>query len=158
MLVTVEEFQRANKLIPSHIVSSKIGKVMNHISRLPDDRIPRDGEFKFRERALVLVDAWRKMLDRDGLDGFHDMPLKPVASPKSTSETPQHPEESRTVDHGASPPDLVAPPSTLAVPIDEDLSDSIAWDWRYTLQRAFLGKHPVQEKVFNSCFRSKRLN
>lgn len=131
---------------------------MNHISRLPDARIPRDGEFKFRERALVLVDVWRKMLDSDGLDGFHNMPLKTVASPKPTVDTPQHHEDSETVDHDASPPNLVALPSTLTAPIDEDLSESITWDWRYRLQRAFLGKHPLQEKVFTSDFRSQRLN
>ncbi|KAJ6580383.1 hypothetical protein DFH09DRAFT_979145, partial [Mycena vulgaris] len=41
---------------------SKIGKVMRHIHLLEENRIPRDDEFKFRERAKALVDKWHEIL------------------------------------------------------------------------------------------------
>ena len=41
---------------------SKIGKVMRHIHVLTDEKVPRDAEFKFRERAKVLVDKWHDIL------------------------------------------------------------------------------------------------
>lgn len=41
---------------------SKIGKVMRHIAALTADKVPRDDEFKFRDRAKVLVDKWQRIL------------------------------------------------------------------------------------------------
>jgi hypothetical protein len=35
---------------------------MNHISLLPEEKVPRDAEFKFRDRANALVDQWRQLL------------------------------------------------------------------------------------------------
>lgn len=35
---------------------------MRHIHALSDDKVPRDDEFKFRERAKVLVDKWHDVL------------------------------------------------------------------------------------------------
>ena len=32
---------------------------MRHIHALPDNKVPRDDEFKFRERAKALVDKWQ---------------------------------------------------------------------------------------------------
>ncbi|KAI0779595.1 hypothetical protein C8Q74DRAFT_702710 [Fomes fomentarius] len=48
------------------LLFSKIGKVMRHIHALPDDRVPRDDEFKFRERAKILVDKWHETLKSNG--------------------------------------------------------------------------------------------
>ena len=47
---------------------------MRHIAALPDAKAPRDGEFKFRERADVLVKKWHQFfsqptLDEDGEQG-----------------------------------------------------------------------------------------
>ena len=39
---------------------------MRHIHVLPDDKVPRDDEFKFRERAKVLVDKWHDILKTNG--------------------------------------------------------------------------------------------
>ncbi|TFK92545.1 hypothetical protein K466DRAFT_581779 [Polyporus arcularius HHB13444] len=41
-----------------YLLFSKIGKVMRHISVLPYEKVPRDDEFKFQERAKVLLDKW----------------------------------------------------------------------------------------------------
>ena len=51
---------------PLHAQFSKIGKVMRHIHVLPDEKVPRDDEFKFRERAKVLVDKWHDILKTNG--------------------------------------------------------------------------------------------
>ncbi|KAI0829763.1 hypothetical protein BC628DRAFT_1066217 [Trametes gibbosa] len=45
---------------------SKIGKVMRHIHALSTDKVPRDDEFKFRDRAKVLVDKWHEILKTNG--------------------------------------------------------------------------------------------
>ncbi len=42
---------------------SKIGKVMRHISVMPDDKTPREEEFKFRARAERLVEKWHEILN-----------------------------------------------------------------------------------------------
>ena len=47
---------------------SKIGKVMRHIAALPDAKAPRDGEFKFRERADALVKKWHQIFSQPTLD------------------------------------------------------------------------------------------
>ena len=39
---------------------------MRHIHALADEKVPRDGEFKFRERAKVLVDKWHDILKANG--------------------------------------------------------------------------------------------
>ena len=35
---------------------------MRHINALPADKVPRDDEFKFRERAKALVDKWHEII------------------------------------------------------------------------------------------------
>lgn len=42
---------------------SKVGKVMRHVAALRDGVIPREDEFKFRERAMVMTERWRRILD-----------------------------------------------------------------------------------------------
>jgi hypothetical protein len=36
---------------------------MRHIAALPEDKVPRDAEFKFRERSDVLVKKWHQILN-----------------------------------------------------------------------------------------------
>ncbi|KAL7281370.1 hypothetical protein ACG7TL_004680 [Trametes sanguinea] len=59
-------FPRGSLRHLSPFVFSKIGKVMRHIYALSDDKVPRDDEFKFRERAKVLVDKWHDVLKANG--------------------------------------------------------------------------------------------
>ncbi|KAI0074405.1 hypothetical protein K474DRAFT_1601468 [Panus rudis PR-1116 ss-1] len=47
----------------NYLQYSKIGKVMRHIHVLPTDKVPRDDEFKFRERAKALIDKWHSVLE-----------------------------------------------------------------------------------------------
>jgi hypothetical protein len=42
---------------------SKIGKVMRHIHLLEPGKVPRDDEYKFRDRAKALVDKWHGILN-----------------------------------------------------------------------------------------------
>ena len=51
------------------VQESKIGKVMRHIAALTPDKVPRDDEFKFRERANALVDKWHKIIGDVKEDG-----------------------------------------------------------------------------------------
>ncbi|KAI0743661.1 hypothetical protein C8Q80DRAFT_1220598 [Daedaleopsis nitida] len=60
---TVENYPN---MTTEYLLFSKIGKVMRHINALSVDRVPRDDEFKFRERAKVLVDKWHDMLRANG--------------------------------------------------------------------------------------------
>ncbi|TBU24649.1 hypothetical protein BD311DRAFT_552860 [Dichomitus squalens] len=60
---TVENYPN---MTMEYLLFSKIGKVMRHIHVLSDDKVPRDDEFKFRERAKVLVDKWHDILKTNG--------------------------------------------------------------------------------------------
>ncbi|KAI0358717.1 Tudor/PWWP/MBT [Trametes cingulata] len=60
---TVENY---DNMTIEYLTFSKIGKVMRHIHALSDDKVPRDDEFKFRERAKVLVDKWHDILKANG--------------------------------------------------------------------------------------------
>ncbi|KAJ7640645.1 hypothetical protein B0H17DRAFT_1339250 [Mycena rosella] len=42
---------------------SKIGKVMRHIHLLEPGKVPRDDEYKFRDRAKALIDKWHGILN-----------------------------------------------------------------------------------------------
>ena len=42
---------------------------MRHIAVLPEDKVPRDAEFKFRERAKALVDKWHQILNANKSNG-----------------------------------------------------------------------------------------
>ncbi|KZT22577.1 Tudor/PWWP/MBT [Neolentinus lepideus HHB14362 ss-1] len=60
LFTTVEQY---DNMTLQYLQFSKIGKVMRHIVALKDEAVPRDDEFKFRERAKVLVDKWHEILD-----------------------------------------------------------------------------------------------
>lgn len=38
---------------------------MRHINALPKDRLPRDDEFRFKDRAKALVDKWHEILNEN---------------------------------------------------------------------------------------------
>lgn len=57
---TVEVYDKINI---QYLQFSKIGKVMRHIAVLPDDKVPRDEEFRFRDRAKALVEQWHQILN-----------------------------------------------------------------------------------------------
>ncbi|KAJ7847319.1 hypothetical protein B0H14DRAFT_918706 [Mycena olivaceomarginata] len=54
----LEQFEGMN---PVCLAFSKIDKVMRYIYVLEPHKVPRDDEFKFRDRAKVLVDKWRQI-------------------------------------------------------------------------------------------------
>lgn len=68
---TVENF---HTMTVAHLQFSKIGKVMRHITLLTPDRVPRDAEFHFRERAKALVERWQLVLGaaKGGENGSKD--------------------------------------------------------------------------------------
>ncbi|KAH9949033.1 hypothetical protein B0H21DRAFT_165654 [Amylocystis lapponica] len=63
---TVENY---DKMTIQYLSFSKIGKVMRHIHVLTPDKVPRDDEFKFRERAKALVDRWHDVLAANKTNG-----------------------------------------------------------------------------------------
>ena len=62
---------------------TKIGKVMRHIHLLKPAQVPRDDEFKFRDRAKVLVDRWHEVLSNKDKDATV---RKPAANGKPHAE------------------------------------------------------------------------
>lgn len=57
---------------------------MRHIHALPAEKVPRDDEFKFRERAKALVDKWHEILSASkATDGAV---RKPAANGKPHAE------------------------------------------------------------------------
>ncbi|KAJ7085161.1 hypothetical protein B0H15DRAFT_931873 [Mycena belliarum] len=60
LFTAVEGYQDMNI---DYLTFSKIGKVMRHIHLLEANKVPRDEEFKFRERAKALVDKWHQILN-----------------------------------------------------------------------------------------------
>ncbi|KAI0661409.1 hypothetical protein C8Q70DRAFT_712910 [Cubamyces menziesii] len=60
---TIENY---DNMTIGYLTFSKIGKVMRHIHALSEDKVPRDEEFKFRERAKILVDKWHDVLKANG--------------------------------------------------------------------------------------------
>ncbi|PCH35978.1 hypothetical protein WOLCODRAFT_28250 [Wolfiporia cocos MD-104 SS10] len=66
LFTTVETYENMSI---SYLSFSKIGKVMRHIHALPAEKVPRDAEFKFRERARTLVDKWHDILNANKPNG-----------------------------------------------------------------------------------------
>lgn len=54
---------------------------MRHINALGPEKVPRDDEFHFRDRAKVLVDKWHEMLNASKT---HEAPPAKVPSPNGT--------------------------------------------------------------------------
>ncbi|KAF5365178.1 hypothetical protein D9758_005363 [Tetrapyrgos nigripes] len=59
LFTTIESYDKMNR---EYLQFSKVGKVMRRINALEPDKIPRENEFKFRERANVLIDKWHAIL------------------------------------------------------------------------------------------------
>lgn len=66
LFTTVETY---DKISVQYLQFSKIGKVMRHIAVLTDEKVPRDVEFRFRERAKALVDRWHQVLNANKPNG-----------------------------------------------------------------------------------------
>ncbi|KAJ7150154.1 hypothetical protein C8R43DRAFT_1006439 [Mycena crocata] len=66
LFTTVEGFQN---MTIGYLTFSKIGKVMRHIHLLEPHKVPRDDEFKFRDRAKALVDKWHQILNANTTGG-----------------------------------------------------------------------------------------
>ncbi|KAF7372441.1 PWWP domain-containing protein [Mycena venus] len=60
LFTIVEGYQN---MTVEHLMFTKIGTVMRHIHRLEPAQVPRNDEFKFRDRARALVDKWRGLLN-----------------------------------------------------------------------------------------------
>lgn len=56
-----------NEMTIVHLSQSKIGKVMRHIQNR--ENIPRDEEFKFRDRARALVEKWQQQIPASKTNG-----------------------------------------------------------------------------------------
>lgn len=68
-----EKLEKHADLEVSIIRSTKINKVLKMIVKL--NSIPRDEEFKFRERAINILSNWKNILDSDApLDGGKPTP------------------------------------------------------------------------------------
>lgn len=60
LFTTIEQYEKMN----IHYLSfSKIGKVMRHIYMQTPEKIPRDDDFHFRDRANVLVEKWHALMN-----------------------------------------------------------------------------------------------
>ncbi|KAJ6517310.1 hypothetical protein C8R47DRAFT_1086941 [Mycena vitilis] len=66
LFATVEGFQNMSI---EYLMFSKIGKVMRHIHLLEPGKVPRDDDFKFRDRAKALVDKWHAISNAKAADG-----------------------------------------------------------------------------------------
>ncbi|KAF7790076.1 hypothetical protein EIP86_001026 [Pleurotus ostreatoroseus] len=82
LFTTVESY---DNMTIQYLTFSKIGKVMRHIHALPAEKAPRDDEYKFRERAKVLVDKWHDILNVSKANGDGTV-RKPAANGKAHSE------------------------------------------------------------------------
>ncbi|EMD33848.1 hypothetical protein CERSUDRAFT_117909 [Gelatoporia subvermispora B] len=76
---TVESYDGMNI---QYLQFSKIGKVMRHIYALTPEKVPRDDEFKFRDRAKSLVDKWQGILNAHKANGAPES--KPAANGAQT--------------------------------------------------------------------------
>ncbi|KAG5640837.1 hypothetical protein DXG03_006877 [Asterophora parasitica] len=83
LFTTVESY---DSMTVAHLQFSKIGKVMRHITLLKPDRLPRDAEFRFRDRAQALVERWQTQLGtREPKDGVKDEEPKEEAKPNGSA-------------------------------------------------------------------------
>lgn len=62
---------------------------MRHIAALEGDKIPRDAEFKFKDRAQALVNKWHQTISTNkpnGTNGTVDEPLSRAPAAKDEGE------------------------------------------------------------------------
>ncbi|KAF8828450.1 hypothetical protein HHX47_DHR3000041 [Lentinula edodes] len=63
------QIETYDKINIAYLSFSKIGKVMRHITALSDDKVPLDSQYKFRDRAKVLVERWQHIINASRVDG-----------------------------------------------------------------------------------------
>ncbi|KAL6299746.1 hypothetical protein BKA93DRAFT_741746 [Sparassis latifolia] len=81
LFATIENYEN----MTIHCLSfSKIGKVMRHLHALSEEKVPRDSEFKFRDRAKALVDKWQDIVNANKTNG------EPKTSANGASASPQN--------------------------------------------------------------------
>lgn len=66
LFTTVESYEN---MTIGYLQFSKIGKVMRHIQQSSVDKVPRDADFHFRERAKALVEKWHQILHSNNANG-----------------------------------------------------------------------------------------
>lgn len=82
-----EKLEKHADLEVSIIRSTKINKVLKMIVKL--NSIPRDEEFKFRERAINILSNWKNVLDSDApADGSKPTP-NGTAKDDDAADTPK---------------------------------------------------------------------
>ncbi|KAG2016634.1 hypothetical protein CC2G_009784 [Coprinopsis cinerea AmutBmut pab1-1] len=79
---TVENF---DGITIEHLQFSKIGKVMRHITALPDHKIPGNDTYKFRERSSALVQKWHQILNVNKANGEGSASAVVSAAPNGAS-------------------------------------------------------------------------
>ncbi|KAH6885565.1 hypothetical protein BKA70DRAFT_1337292 [Coprinopsis sp. MPI-PUGE-AT-0042] len=89
-----------------HLQFSKIGKVMRHIAALPEDKVPRDHEFKFRERSDVLVKKWHQILNATKGANGADAGLGPAPVTNGTAKEDKAEKDEKAVMDGTAALDL----------------------------------------------------
>ncbi|PSS38004.1 hypothetical protein PHLCEN_2v144 [Hermanssonia centrifuga] len=82
LFTTVESY---DGMSIQYLTFSKIGKVMRHIHALAPEKVSRDEEFKFRDRAKALVDKWHDILNASKANGDGTI-RKPATNGKAHSE------------------------------------------------------------------------
>ncbi|KIY47567.1 hypothetical protein FISHEDRAFT_59546 [Fistulina hepatica ATCC 64428] len=92
IFTTIEQY---DKMTVRSLQLSKIGKVMRHIIALADDKIPRENEFRFRERANRLVDAWQIIVNKSN----EEARAKQVETPTDAMEADKAPETNGSDEH-----------------------------------------------------------
>ena len=98
------------------IRKTKINKVLKAILKLPS--IPRETEFKFKDRSQSLLDKWNKLLadepaPANGVNGKSAEPDAPKEEPKETEKT-NGTKANGMSEEGASK-DVKSPPTTTEV-------------------------------------------
>lgn len=110
MATFFDKLEKHTDLEVSIIRSTKINKVLKMIVKL--STIPRDEEFKFRERSMNILSSWKNVLDAD-TPGPADKNEKPpangskeedrVETPKLETEEEKEPESKSAKDDVDSP-------------------------------------------------------
>ncbi|KIM71922.1 hypothetical protein PILCRDRAFT_830073 [Piloderma croceum F 1598] len=62
LLTCIEQY---DNMTIQYLLSSRILKVMRHITLLDEEKMPRNAEYNFLGRAQVLVDKWRNIMHPD---------------------------------------------------------------------------------------------
>lgn len=129
MATFFDKLEKHTDLEVSIIRSTKINKVLKMIVKL--STIPRDEEFKFRERSMNILSSWKNVLDAD-TPGPADKSEKPSANgskeeenadtPKLETEEEKEPESKSAKDIDSPMPDAdteKAPEAEKEKPVEE---------------------------------------